>query len=84
VRHPDDGNNRDGGGELLVNCDSHRRRPPIPHHCGSCGRLLGLQPGSSLHVKRKDFEGRFEAARANLRCRCGVVTVVVTVPCVPS
>jgi hypothetical protein len=66
-----------------MNCHSPPRPALVRHHCESCGRLLGLQTGSSLHIKRKDFEGHVEG-RARLRCRCGVMTLVVTVPCVAS
>jgi hypothetical protein len=61
--------------------------PPMPStsppqargiRCSSCGRLLCLQIGASLHIKRKDFEGGV-VGRVDLRCRCGVSTVVVTV-----
>lgn len=57
------------------------RRPRTPHRCLGCQRLLALQYGRSLHVKYKDFEGVVEG-RVDLRCRCGLVTVVVTVPTV--
>jgi hypothetical protein len=67
-----------------MSCHSHRRQPHISHRCGHCGRLLGLQTGSSLHIKHKAFEAICEGGRANLRCRCGVVTVVITLPCGPS
>jgi hypothetical protein len=62
-----------------MNCHDPRRPTQVPHRCPTCGRLLGLQTGASLHIKRKDFEGHVEG-RALLRCRCGVQTVVVTVP----
>jgi hypothetical protein len=61
---------------LMHSSHSHRG---VPHHCESCRRLLALQTGTSLHIKRKDFEGHVEG-RASLRCRCGLVTVVVTTP----
>jgi hypothetical protein len=61
----------------------HCHRPPrphgVPHRCPSCRRLLGLQTGSSLHIKRKDFEGHI-VGRVQLRCRCGVTTVLATGP----
>ena len=49
------------------------------HRCTTCRRLLALQHGQSLHIKRKDFEGHVEG-RATLRCRCGLVTVVTPSP----
>jgi hypothetical protein len=58
-----------------------RRPPRTSHVCRGCQRLIALQYGSSLHVKFKQFEGIVEG-RADLRCRCGLVTVVVTVPTV--
>jgi hypothetical protein len=62
-----------------MNAHLPRPRSCVPHHCASCGRLLGLQTGASLHIKRKDFEGHVEG-RARLRCRCGVLSVVITIP----
>jgi hypothetical protein len=53
------------------------RSPGVPHRCRSCGRLLGIQTGSSLHIKRKDFEGHV-VGRVHLRCRCGATTVLAT------
>jgi len=55
------------------------RRPAILHLCRRCARLLGMQRGTSLFVKFKECEWVMEG-RAELRCRCGLVTVVVTVP----
>ena len=55
------------------------RRPAILHLCRQCARLLGMQRGPSLFVKFKECEWVMEG-RAELRCRCGLITVVVTVP----
>jgi|HubBroStandDraft_2_1064218.scaffolds.fasta_scaffold1593745_1 hypothetical protein len=55
------------------------RRPAILHLCRRCARLLGMQRGPSLFVKFKECEWVMEG-RVELRCRCGLVTVVVTVP----
>ena len=62
-----------------MHCHSPTRRHGVPHRCPSCARLLGLQTGSSLHIKRKDFEGHI-VCRGHLRCRCGVTTVLATDP----
>jgi hypothetical protein len=55
------------------------RRPAILHLCRGCARLLGMQRGPSLFVKFKECQWVMEG-RVELRCRCGLVTVVVTVP----
>ncbi len=60
-----------------MHCHPTDPRHGIAHRCPSCGRLLCLQTGSSLHIKRKDFEGHV-VGRVHLRCRCGATTVVAT------
>jgi hypothetical protein len=69
------------GKDPVMSATPTPRRNSTPHLCVGCGRLIALQYGHALHVKYKDFHGIVEG-RADLRCRCGLVTVVVTVPAV--
>jgi len=62
--------------------DRHSLPHDRTHRCPACRRLLGVQTGPSLHIRRRDSE-ILVVGRAELRCRCGAVTVVITSPVSP-
>jgi predicted dithiol-disulfide oxidoreductase (DUF899 family) len=62
--------------------DRHSLPHDRTHRCPACRRQLGVQTGPSLHIRRRDSEISV-VGRAELRCRCGAVTVVITSPVSP-